>query len=254
MPETMAQKYQVPPKLFKRLGTESEQPPPSPKGSGRGLGGGIGSGLIYISPRIMLTKSKVKSQVLSNIPRILDDCVDYLLEDDRDKTEGLFRIPGDSENVDKLILMYESKELESEDILRTVSPPVHDAATLMKRYLMKLAHPLIDSSTKKDMISIFIRGTAEDKDKQLVSYEVVIRALDIEEQNRIALGFLLRFLLMISNEADEGSRMSVEAYARLFAPIIMRDDDGTMEMIKHIDTVIVVTEILIWNALELMPK
>jgi hypothetical protein len=227
----------------------------------------------------------------------LRDSVDFLRENDRDKTEGLFRIPGDSDHVNKLIMLYDSLENnekdkadeesdgdepdQTENLLEKYSKETspHDVATLMKRYLMKLASPLIDENTKKDMIAICARGINDGKDKQLIAYEVVIRALDIAEENRICLAFILRFLLMVSasatlvqlNDSSEtnasgGNKMTVENLARVFAPIIMRDDDTVaspatssqqvaidpQKQMKQIDQIIAVTEILIWNALELV--
>jgi RhoGAP domain len=225
-----------------------------------------------------------------------------LREDDRDRTEGLFRIPGDSENVNKLILMYDALEQKQQqqqrrrqalddeadsdndeeaaedvdNLLDKFTLTVHDVATLMKRYLMKLAQPLIDEQAKKDMIAIYARGKGENKDKQLIAYEVVIRAKDIAEENRVCLAFVLKFLLNIAALAgggggggDEsesgGNKMGVENLARVFAPIIMRDDElpsvvggnvssatTAKEQMKQVDQIIVVTEILIWNALELV--
>ena len=241
-------KYQVPAKLFKRLGTDPGEMPPSPNKMG------------MMSPRSMLTKSKTKSNVLSSIPRLLRDCVDYLRDEDRDKTPGLFRIPGNSDEVDRLLIMYDAPENADMEILHKEKPTAHDVATLMKRYLMKLSTPLIDAEMKQTLLGIVAKGLGEGKDKQLIAYEVVVKALDIEVVERCALAFVLRFLYMVSasDDSDEGSnsnRMTVESLARLFAPIIMRDDDqSAMDPLKQIEYAIIVTEILIWNAMELVTR
>lgn len=263
-----------------------------------------------MSPRSLISKSRLgfssfssprsqrsSKQVLSKIPRIIRDSIDFLRENDRDKTEGLFRIPGDSDHVNKLIMLYDSVENterdededdEDENLLEKYSTETsaHDVATLMKRYLMKLSFPLIDETTKKEMINIYARGKNDGKDKQLIAYEVILKALDISEENRLCLAFVLRFLLMVSNSSNvtvqtgttaegesngntsnpSGNKMTVENLARVFAPIIMRDDEmlsGTAsnnsvtsttpkDQMKQIDQIIAVTEILIWNALELV--
>ena len=232
-------KYQVPPKLFKKLGSESFAEE-NTRTSQR----------LLLSPKTVLAR-KGKTQVLVVIPRVIRESIDYLREEERDRTLGLFRIPGNSENVDKLLEKFESPEFEEVNILEKFRPPVHDVANLMKRYLIRTPQGLIGDEDKKDLLNIVAKGIKEDKDKQLMAYEVVVRALMIEESQRTCLAFVLRFLLAISGEQEDG-RMTVEALARMFAPIVIRDyESKPIDQLKLIDQMIILTEILIWNALEL---
>lgn len=266
-PLSPSSKYQVPAKLFKRLGEESgsssqllASSPGSPMGSMRSL---------VSSPRAILSKSSMaargfskatSSKVLSTIPPLLRDCVEYLRDEDRERTEGLFRIPGDSDKVDRLMVLYEDGG-DTDDVLEDEKASAHDVATLLKRYLMRMPSPLVDEQTRKDLIGIVQRGTTEGKDKQLIAYEVCVRCLEIESDKRSALSYLLRFLNIVGTTEQGVNKMTVENLAKVFAPIILREGSPSsvtqtqlQEQKKLIDLSIVVCEILIWNAQEIVPK
>lgn len=228
-------KMVVPSKLFKRLGNE---PAPDVEGTNS------------LSPRSR-SKKVPPSTVMLVIPRVLRESIDYLR--DQPMVEGLFRIPGDTLKVDEMIAAFDAPNADERlEILHELKPASHDVATMVKRYLIKRGEPLVPNEYREELVKIVKEGRENGMDIQLVAYEVVVRALDIEAESRKCLGYVLRYLSVVGKDEDT-TKMSTQALATVFAPIIMKcEDENPKELAKKMRDYITVTEILIHNSSELV--
>src|SRR5689334_11082012 len=108
----VTKKNKVSGKLFKKIGTEPQKQQHSSQNersasfrTSASFRASFSAGRSLLSPRSLRNKSKLEepqlatsnSHLMMNIPRLVRDCVEFIQENDRDKTEGLFRIPGDSD-------------------------------------------------------------------------------------------------------------------------------------------------------------
>jgi hypothetical protein len=204
---------------------------------------------LSMSPRASV--EKMPSQVMKHIPRLLREAVDYL-QDEGLQTEYLFRVSGSSEAVDKLMQAFERavKEDDPALVLEREKANVHDVASLIKRFLMTQSEALISPAERERLLKL----VTPDKSPETVALEVLSALGTIPDADRYCLVYVARFLRIVSKHSQT-NKMTVEALAVVFGPILMKlEEGGAGATMDNIQDLITITQILIYNATELLAQ
>lgn len=151
-------------------------------------------------------------------PRILSFLAEGILKLNGQNTEGIFRIPGDHEQVQKLRLRIEKGEYKLEGI----TDP-HIPASLLRQWLRELAEPVIPPQLYLQCLQV----------SNLEAALVIIRTLP--DINRDVLSYLIKFLQFIGNaEFQSKSKMNYANLSMVFAPSILRcPSDDPLIILAH---------------------
>lgn len=165
----------------------------------------------------------------SEAPTVLCDCMAYLREHGLD-TEGLFRIPGNTDLVKDIKKKYEEYNEEGRgkvkrDVLNakdiTTYLEVHDVATLMKGYFRDLAEPLIPLKSHEMFIDALVH--AKSQEEKINKYSAIIR--DMVAPNRECFSFLVSFLREVAL-FENVNKMNPVNLSTCFAPSLTRTPEG----------------------------
>ena len=165
----------------------------------------------------------------SEAPTVLCDCMSYLREHGLD-TEGLFRIPGNTDLVVDIKRRYEEYYEEGRgkvkrDVLnaKDVSSflAVHDVATLMKAYFRDLAEPLIPVKSHELFIDALVNSKSQEE--KMGKYSAIIK--DMIAPNRECFSFLVSFLREVAL-FENVNKMNHVNLSTCFAPSLTRTPEG----------------------------
>jgi hypothetical protein len=135
-------------------------------------------------------------------------------------TEGLFRIPGNSKDMERLIYDMHERKFKSDDLC-TVS--IHTVASLLKRYLRELPEPLIPKTEYYDWISLTQIKTSTDEEMREKQRALVQLFNRLPLYHRLLLMRLLELLHEISCTPHvDTSKMNISNLAFVFGQNIMR--------------------------------
>jgi len=107
---------------------------------------------------------------LTEIPALMEKCINYLSEDGNFEKIGIFRV-GPSGKVDKLIAEIEEKKIEISELDFEKIGDVHVIANIVKRFLIKLPETLIPSSLWDfvvDIVHDVDEGEGKEKKKKKI--------------------------------------------------------------------------------------
>jgi len=130
------------------------------------------------------------------------------------KTEGLFRVNGDQELIQKASDLFDRGEIPVELIEKS---DVHLSSGLLKSYLRGLAEPIIPFSLYKEFAAI----VALPADKQVEALTKAITLLP--QENTYVLHYLIKFLTLVVAEAEH-NKMDAKNLGVVFGPNIMRSE------------------------------
>lgn len=155
----------------------------------------------------------------SSCPILVCDCKAYI-EAHGMKTEGLFRIPGDTDTVNVLKSKYEQDA--KSNVLSTMRLDIHDVGTLFKLYFRMLPEPLLPTSHyDRLMDSVRAEGSREEVVEGVME---VVRG--IPSPQRECLGFIIHFLREVT-ALEQYNKMTPANLATCFAPTLLRAPDST---------------------------
>ncbi|KAJ1834836.1 hypothetical protein LPJ63_001651 [Coemansia sp. RSA 2711] len=144
----------------------------------------------------------------TGLPRVLEQLAALIGSLGGDRTEGLFRVPGDADVVAMTRLRIEAGQL---DLSHVQDPNV--PASLLKEWLRDLAEPLVPETLYEQCVSApHDPGTA-----------LSVLALMPEASMRV-LKFLLRFLAgLLQPSVQARTKMSASNLALVFGPTLLRN-------------------------------
>lgn len=150
------------------------------------------------------------------VPLVLPFLADGILALGGTKSEGIFRIPGDGDNVSDLKIRIERGYYN----LEGVDDP-HVPASLLKLWLRELADPLVPTELYNDCVAC-----AKDPD---ACTQMVARLPTI---NRRVVLFVISFLqLFLEEKIQSVTKMTSANLALVMAPNLLRCDSDSMTVV-----------------------
>jgi len=151
----------------------------------------------------------------SHIPYIFTFLMDSLYRLDGHRTHQIFRVPPDKENVQLCKLLLSLQEYER---VSTIFDSPHLPAELIKHWLRSLLTPLIPTNLYR---------------KCLASAPIESIYKELPLSNQKILQSLFRFIIKASTENHELTNMSLESFATILTPSIIRGPKGTVQNYLH---------------------
>eukprot|EP00005_Dracoamoeba_jomungandri_P002096 CAMPEP_0174253966 /NCGR_PEP_ID=MMETSP0439-20130205/3325_1 /TAXON_ID=0 /ORGANISM="Stereomyxa ramosa, Strain Chinc5" /LENGTH=987 /DNA_ID=CAMNT_0015335303 /DNA_START=51 /DNA_END=3011 /DNA_ORIENTATION=- len=148
----------------------------------------------------------------SELPAIVEKCVNYLEMKDRLKTEGIFRLSGSAVLIEKYVERFDT----GEDVDLSEEKDPHAVAGLLKLYFRDLPEPLLTY----ELYPSFLAATCT-KDRAVVLRYVKHLVQKLPPVNLALLDYLLSFLRRVS-EYSEINKMALHNLATVFAPNLLR--------------------------------
>jgi len=175
------------------------------------------------------------------IPYLAKQIMDILTEGALN-LEGLFRISGNSTDIDKY-----KYQIDKGDVVdfRTENDP-HTLAGLFKLYIRNLPDPLLTHDLYNDFLSI---QDSEVEEKMQKLQELVGR---LPPENRTFLTELLHFLKLVSTYSTE-NKMTESNLAIVFGPNLLKSNNEMLDVMRMVQIPKVV-QVMIENAETLCPK
>jgi hypothetical protein len=150
------------------------------------------------------------------IPRILAFLAEGILDLNGQQSEGIFRVPGDTDFVTNLKLRIEKNNY---DLAGITDPNV--PASLLKFWLRDLADPLIPGDCYRECIS-----NAEDAKAALAIVDC------LPEINRQVTEYIIGFLQVFAQpECSQRTKMTIDNLAMVFAPNFLRCPTSSLTQI-----------------------
>ncbi|KAJ2839283.1 hypothetical protein J3B01_000804 [Coemansia erecta] len=144
----------------------------------------------------------------TGLPRVLEQLTTLIVSLGGDRTEGLFRVPGDSDAVALTRLRIEAGQIDFSH--------VHDPnvpASLLKEWLRDLAEPLVPESLYEQCVS------APDDPATALGVMSLM-----PESSMHVLKFLMRFLAgLLLPDVQERTKMGASNLALVFGPSLLRN-------------------------------
>lgn len=139
-------------------------------------------------------------------------------------TEGLFRVPGASNQVVELMRLYNEYKRPS-----FAGLDIHAVAGLVKRYFRELSEPFLPAAVREEVMKLNVKNGQDMASKQQ-KLKVLVDGLPIDVHH--TLNYICHFLVFVA--ANSGAnKMTVENCAMVFAPGILRkdEDDSNVETV-----------------------
>eukprot|EP01135_Chromosphaera_perkinsii_P007986 Nk52_evm58s1073 gene=Nk52_evmTU58s1073 len=158
------------------------------------------------------------------VPAVLKLLVDAIEKLDGFTSQGIFRVPGDSEEVNILKLQLEKGKFSAiQDVL---DPNV--CASVLKLFLRQLEHPLIPDHLYQRCVEcckdvIIQNDTVAPEDLEMLSVETKKITNELPEYNRNVVLYVIHFLSRLSaEEFQKYTKMTKKNLAMVFAPSFLR--------------------------------
>jgi len=206
-------------------GQEIPYPPPEPKWTG-----------VFRRPLENLLEFQKQE-----IPLIVQECVAWI-DKHALKEVGLFRIPGDTFEVNKLKAMYDAAERGSIDLEVAGLDSPHTIAGLLKLYIRELPQPLLLYRFYTTFIKV---QKNHDKEKRTANLRILIKGLP--KHNKDLLLFVMKFLSNVAQNSDI-NMMNIDNLALVWGPNLLRpdkDDHNTVFESSYVNQIIttLITEV-----------
>jgi len=178
------------------------------------------------------------SHMRAGIPIIVQECLEHIVNFGLEE-EGLFRIPGDTMQVEKLKQTYDVDcRLAHRHELSNYQ--MNSVAGCVKLYFRELPEPILTHRLYSTFITVG-KNTSEMARK--TNLRLMIRKLP--EDNRKILTYLMHHLHKISLHCEK-NKMTVNNLATCWAPNLLRPEKETTEqMMNDVETVNTIIMILI---------
>jgi len=206
-------------------GQDIPNPPPEPKWTG-----------VFRRPLENLLEFQRQE-----IPLIVQECVAWI-DKHALKEVGLFRIPGDTFEVNKLKAMYDAAERGSIDLEAAGLDSPHTIAGLLKLYVRELPQPLLLYRFYTTFIKV---QKNHDKEKRTANLRILIKGLP--KHNKDLLLFVMKFLSKVAQNSDI-NMMNIDNLALVWGPNLLRpdkDDHNTVFESSYVNQIIttLITEV-----------
>lgn len=173
---------------------------------------------------IMEDQEKEANSEKLRIPRIMKFLTDAILKLNGCHTEGIFRVPGDVDQITELRCRVEKKNY---DLNGCTDPNV--PASLLKLWLRELAEPLIPTSVYDECTQIGKTENEEGANAGQKAWELV---QTLPEMNRLVIVYMIDFLRIIAEPENQPyTKMTKDNLAMVFAPNFLRCPSDDPEII-----------------------
>lgn len=156
----------------------------------------------YIATAVALSKY--------DIPRVVHDCVEYLLNNH--EVKGLFQVPGDPDAIQKI------KHDVDHHIDIGYNDP-HVAASVLILYLQELVIPIIPYSHYNHFVTIGMDVHTRNTKDITRPYRILMASIPFE--HRTLLGYLCKFLVALTLNV-EANDLTIKILANIFSVVFIR--------------------------------
>ncbi|ORY84622.1 Rho GTPase activation protein [Leucosporidium creatinivorum] len=215
------------------VSTSNPRPAPPPyQPAGRGLPqGSSGEGRVFgVSPEQSLKYASVaismvgpdgKPYVYGYVPIVVAKC-GMMLKETATQTEGIFRVSGSNKRINQLQTVFDEPPRYGKDLDWT-GYSVHDAASVLRRYLNQMPEPVIPADLYLDFTAVLQRNLPEAE--AIAAYQHLITLLP--PSSRYLLLYLLDFLSVFVRSAS-ANLMTASNLAVVFQPgLVSTRREGT---------------------------
>ncbi|ORX57042.1 Rho GTPase activation protein [Hesseltinella vesiculosa] len=178
--------------------------------------------ITYASSNISYIDDHTGEQRFGLIPTIIAKCGSFLKEEGL-AVEGIFRLPGNSKRIRLLQSVFDTPDTYGSQ-LDWFGYSVHDAASIMRRFLNFLPEPVITLNFY-DSFKKIIDMPSSDQNK-ISAFQALIESLPLP--NQYLLLYLLDMLALFAS-ASAATRMNSECLASVFVPGILSHPQYAME-------------------------
>jgi len=152
---------------------------------------------------------------LQGIPKIVEDCIEYLSEGDRLSLEGIFRKSGENTMIKQLMQAYDNREYVD---LNIIEDP-HVVSCLLKRFLGAMADPLFPYEYYDILLQFYRLLAAEYPDVWVKKTAGVLKSFPKEHFRLIKV--LFPFLGQVTSQSDQ-NLMTASSLATVIGPNILK--------------------------------
>ncbi|SCV73467.1 BQ2448_7393 [Microbotryum intermedium] len=157
-------------------------------GEGRVFGVSPEQSLKYAAVAISTASADGKPYVYGYVPIVVAKC-GMMLKESATATEGIFRVSGSNKRINQLQELFDQPPRYGKD-LDWAGFTVHDAASVLRRYLNMMPEPVIPANLYVDFVHVLQRGLPEEA--CIAEYQRLISLLP--PTSRYLLLYLLDFL------------------------------------------------------------
>ena len=154
------------------------------------------------------------------IPDIVISCINYFEQTDNNKVEGLFRVPGANDDIERLKQKFDSGE--SPNLL--LEDP-HTVASLLKLYFRSLPEPLLTF----ELYDCFLAASNFESITALRSVLILLPEINLK-----LIIMLVGLLVSIQNNSSQ-NKMSSSNLAIVFAPSLLRPPENNNPTIPNVE-------------------
>jgi len=185
-------------------------------------------------------------KIKSKTPSIICDCIAYIRNDSNMDIEGIFRIPGENNLVEKIKNEYDKGKKGALGVF-VDDIQVHDVCGLFKLWFRCTKDPLLPYAQYEEFLTT-MRQSMMNTDGQTTVEKIVSIANSIESPRKELLGLLMNFMFEIT-EHQKFNNMTAANLATCIAPSIARSrDSAPTAMLRDLHPLISTVTILIENA------
>ncbi|OBZ90374.1 Rho-GTPase-activating protein 5 [Choanephora cucurbitarum] len=203
-----------------------------PNGNGRRVDPELPKGGVFGIPLSMSIKyakttvgyiddDNVRHTKAGAIPIVVAKCGSFLKKNGL-STEGIFRVPGNVRRVNTLELIFDQSTSNYGLDLSWEGYTVHDAASLLRRYLNKLPDPVIPFEFYREFRDVMNSKTYTANESRIEALQQLIQRMPIPHQHLLL--YLLDTLSLFASNASE-TKMTISNLAAVFCPGILRHPD-----------------------------
>ncbi|KNZ63598.1 hypothetical protein VP01_1121g2 [Puccinia sorghi] len=214
--------------------------------------------LQFASVAISMIGQDQKAYIYGFIPVVVAKCGLYLKENGT-QVQGIFRISGSTKRMKELQAIFDDPPFYGKDLdwqhpnshQNHPHPPreslsendtlsedshtkpyfsIHDAANVLRRYLMCLPEPLISQSMYEDLKEVLAKFSG-DKQKQIRLFKSLISTLSPSSQYLLL--YLLDMLAVFANRSDK-NLMTANNLAVVFQPALCPANPTTVDKLNKI--------------------
>ncbi|GAA5896107.1 uncharacterized protein JCM6883_001714 [Sporobolomyces salmoneus] len=190
-------------------------------GNGRVFGVSLEQSLQYASVAISMVGQDGKQYVYGYVPIVVAKC-GMMLKETATQTEGIFRVSGSNKRINQLQIVFDEPPRYGKDFDWT-GYSVHDAASVLRRYLNSLPEPVIPAGLYLDFTAVLQRP--QPITDSISAYRHLISLLP--PASRYLLLYLLDFLSVFARCSTK-NLMTASNLAVVFQPgLVSSRRDGT---------------------------
>ncbi|KAI8876992.1 Rho GTPase activation protein [Backusella circina FSU 941] len=166
-------------------------------------------------------EDNIKHSKACTIPILVGKCGSYLKRNALE-TEGIFRITGSIKRVNALEFLFDQSSNNYGLDLNWEGYTVHDAASLLRRYLTRLPEPVIPHDRYHAFRDVMTNNAYSSNEQRIETFQKLIHALSAPHQHLLL--YILDTLSLFAAYSAE-NKMGIANLAAVFSPGVLRHPD-----------------------------